>query len=367
MDKIRLLNFCSNYLVGLTQAMTEQAEEIAKEPRVEQFVVSSENEQEKGLFDRFYKCGVRIDIIEGLDEHVNFKQLAAKIAMLIDNYDITHVNVHCNWQLALLAYVKTFKKTRKPFKLIYTIHGYRHNHPLKAVAAIGAIGAGLLLFSDRVISMSSYVSKRFWFLGYKTDLVFYMMNKPEYKKRVNQIDTTSLQMVFPAQFRHGKRQGILIKAVRKYIDRTGDTTIVLHLPGDGPTLPGMKELAAELNVSDNVKFYGKIPLSDVLEIYEKSNIALCSSNVETYGRCIAEPFMLGRCVITQKTGVAADIIRDRENGFFFTSPESLADILCMLHENPQLIKSVTDQSFKDREIFFPRNVMKSYIAALENA
>ena len=66
------------------------------------------------------------------------------------------------------------------------------------------IGMALLLFADRALSMSSYVSRRFWFLGYKTDIVFYLMNKPQYAKTTNCITGSPLRLVFPAQFRKAR-------------------------------------------------------------------------------------------------------------------------------------------------------------------
>lgn len=364
---IKLLYFCSDFNIGLTQAHCEQIEHLVNEKSIELHCISSENEQEAGLHDRLKQINAPMTIVKGLDVHSDFKRLTSEIADIIKKYGITHVNVHNNWQLALMSYLKANPFNGLKFKLIYTIHGYRHNHPVKAAVAIGAIGMGLCLFTNRVISMSDYVSRKFWFLSYKTDRVFYMMNKPEYLKEKNLIDTSSLSMVFPAQFRKGKRQEMLIEALKKYIDKTGDKTAILHLPGDGPLLSSIKEYAASLGLEENVKFYGKIPLSNVISLYEKSNIALCSTNVETYGRCIAEPFMLGRCVITTKTGVAGDIIRHGENGFLFSNADELSKIFEKLHQNPELIAKTANQAFEDRSIFFPKNVMKSYISSLEKA
>lgn len=365
MKKTNLLYFCSDYQIGLTQALTEQVEYLSKEPSINLFCISSEKEQEPGLHERVKKAGVNMTIVRDLDVHANLRSLADSVREVMVRNDITHVNVHNNWQLAILAYLKM--TSRLKFKLIYTIHGYRHNHPVKAVIATGVIGGALMMFADRVISMSSYVTKKFRFVKYKTDTVYYMMNKPEYNKEQNEISTSSLSMVFPAQFRNGKRQEMLIDALRKYVDITGDRSVKLHLPGDGPTLPAIKELVNAYGLSDNVVFYGKLSLSEVLSLYNRCNIALCSSNVETYGRCIAEPFMLGRCLITQKTGVAEDIIRHGENGYFFSTAEELADILVTLHRNPGQIRKVADTAFADRKVFFPQNVMTSYLKSISKA
>lgn len=366
MTKKRLLYFCSDYNIGLTQAQTQMAISLSNEGSIELVCVSSDNEQEKELFAKLQEHHINIITIPDLDVHASFRKLADRISEIISEYKITHVNVHNNWQMALLSYLKAIPNTSK-FKLIYTIHGYRHNSPWKRIPAIAAIGTMLFLFADRIISMSSYVSNRFKALKYKTDIVFYAMNQQEFKKGNNVIETDSIKMVFPAQFRNGKRQDMLINAVKKYIEKTGDTSIRLHLPGNGPLLDKMMNLAKKLGISKNVSFPGKLTLQEVFGLYNKCNIALCSSNVETYGRCIAEPFALGRCVITRPTGVALDLIKDGKTGRFFRNENELADILSDLHKNPDRIAEMAKHAFGQKSMFEPQNVIKTYLETIEKA
>lgn len=367
MNKVKLLFFGSDYKVGLTQALTEQILELQKENSIALYAVSSQNEMEPGLHRMISDAGVNMTIVNDLDVHENIKSLANQVSTLIVENDITHVNVHNNWQLAIMAYAKYWSRKAKHVKIIYTIHGYRHNSYLKSLLAIFVIGLALLLFADRVISMSRYVSKRFWFVGYKTDTVFYIMNKPEFNKVNNVIENKQMKMVFPAQFRHGKNQDILINAVEKYIARTKDTSIRLYLPGTGELLDSCTEMVASKGLIENVIFPGKLALKEVINLYEESNIALVSSNVETYGRCIAEPFALGRCLITKPTGVALDIVRDGENGFIYKTVDELVDILVRLRENPKLVSKVANQAFEDKKIFSRDNVIKSYLEVINKA
>lgn len=366
MNKVKLLFFGSDYKVGLTQALTEQIVELQKEEQIELYAVSSQNEMEEGLHRKVENAGVNMSIIKDLDVHRNIKSLALQVSSLIAINGITHVNVHNNWQLMIMAYAKYLSRKVKNVKIIYTIHGYRHNSFLKSLFAIPLIGMALLLFADRVISMSKYVSKRFWFVSYKMDTVFYIMNKPEFNKAHNVIENKPMKMVFPAQFRHGKNQDILIDAVEKYIKKTNDTTIRLYLPGTGDLLDGYKEMVKAKGLSENVIFPGKLTHKEVITLYEESNIALVSSNVETYGRCIAEPFALGRCLITKPTGIALDIIRDGENGFIYRNVEELTDILLRLREQPEVISQIANQAFEDKKVFSRDNVIRSYFDVLYN-
>lgn len=367
MNKVKLLFFGSDYMVGLTQALTEQILELQKENSIELYAVSSQNEMEAGLHQKVKDAGVNMTIVNDLDVHANIGSLASQVGELIEANNITHVNVHNNWQLAMMAYAKYWSRKAKNVKIIYTIHGYRHNSFLKSLLAIPVIGMALLLFADRVISMSKYVSKRFWFVGYKTDTVFYIMSKPEFNKQKNIIENLPLKMVFPAQFRHGKNQDMLIDAVGKYVEKTGDISIRLYLPGTGELLDTYKEQVHSNGLDECVVFPGKLPHKDVIAMYEESNIALVSSNVETYGRCIAEPFALGRCLITKPTGVALDIIRNGENGYLYNSVDELVTILINLKENPALVSQIANQAFEDKKVFSRDNVIASYLNVVRKA
>ena len=362
---INLLFFASDYAVGLTTVLAEQVLELKKQDCLNLVSAASENEMEPGLRNRLYDAGVQLNIIPGLDVHRDFKRLCAAIGDIIRKNEIQIVNVHNNWQLALVEWVRFSGMSKRKFKIIYTIHGYRHNSVWKSFFAIGLIGVALLLWADLVISMSGYVSRKFWFVRYKTILVYYIMNKPEFRKMENKICTEGLKIVFPAQFRKGKNQDRLIDVIVQYVQKTGDKSIRVWLPGTGELLQHCKEKVNAAQLTEQIIFPGLLPHKDVVSLYEAANIGLAMTNVETYGRCIAEPFALGRCVITRRTGIAEDIIRHGENGFIFDTNEELLQILLLLHDHPELIRKNAEQAFIDKEVFSPSNVIQSYIQALK--
>ena len=361
---INLLFFASDYAVGLTTVLAEQVLELKKQDCLNLVSAASENEMEPGLRDRLYDAGVQLNIIPGLDVPRDFKRLSAAIGDIIRKNEIQIVNVHNNWQLALVEWVRFSGISKRKFKIIYTIHGYRNTSAWKPFFAIGLIGTALLCWADRVISMSGYVSKKFWFVRYKTDLVYYIMNKPEFRKTKNEIVTEGLRIVFPAQFRPGKNQSRLIDVIARYIRETGDRSIRVWLPGGGDLLPRCVQKVQAMGLTEQIIFPGLLPHKEVIALYEAANIGLAMTDSETYGRCIAEPFALGRCVVTSRTGIAEDIIRHGENGFIFDTSRELLQILLLLHEHPELIKKNAEQAFVDKEIFAPSEVIRSYVAVL---
>ena len=79
-------------------------------------------------------------------------------------------------------------------------------------------------------------------------------------------------MIFPAQFRHGKNQDIIIRAFAEHIRRTNDNDSKLVLPGAGDLLSEMKGLTERLGISNRVEFPGLLCKEDVRLLYLKSNI-----------------------------------------------------------------------------------------------
>ena len=70
-----------------------------------------------------------------------------------------------------MAYVKFKLCFKQKILIIYTLHGFRHNHLLKSYVAHVIIGLGLLCFADKVICMSGYLRKKFKLLSYKIELL----------------------------------------------------------------------------------------------------------------------------------------------------------------------------------------------------
>jgi glycosyltransferase involved in cell wall biosynthesis len=181
-----------------------------------------------------------------------------------------------------------------------------------------------------------------------------------FDKEFNNIGCNNLKLIFPAQFRLGKNQDSIIKAFAQYCEQANDTISELYLPGDGDLKKSCEELAYKSKAKNQIFFPGLLKKEDVRIMIERCNIGVISSNSETFGAAIVEPFVLGRCVITRKVGIAPDIITDGLNGFFFKDVKELKDILIKLSRNRNLIKEIGDNNFKSRDVFRWSNSSKEY-------
>ena len=301
------------------------------------------------MFNKLKLGNVDNVVIQGMDEHRDFFRLLKSFCENVERFNPDYVTVHTNWQLAIAVVAKHWR--RYDYSLLYILHGYRHNYRVRSIVAKCVIGAALLFFADDVIMPSSFLKKQFSFLGKKNKIIFIGEDEAFFQDYPLPTFSGTKRFVFAAEFRTGKNQDLLIRALKRYIDASGDRDIELHLPGKGNRLADCKQLCRQLDIEDKVIFPGFLDRAAMLELYLKSQFALVSSNVETFGHCIVEPFLLGRVVITRHVGVADDIIIAGETGFFFDGEDDLVELLLKISLDQALCTNVSENAYKKRDLF----------------
>ena len=355
----KLLFFTSDFKIGLSSLLTDEL--IAfHQSGINVFAVAGEKEQEVGLSERIDIEKIPIFRIEGLDRHANFTNLTKILSDIILKNGIYIIHVQNNWQLALVSYLKYKLYLKHKIRIIYTLHGFRHNSVWKSYVAQIIIGTALWIFADKVICMSSYLKKKFKLLSYKIKLLPLGVPSSFFMSEMPSLPQDGLHMIFAAQFRHGKNQDVIIRAFAEHIKRTQDEVSRLILPGSGELLPAMKRLTEHLNITTRVEFPGLLSKDAIRQLYLKSNIGIVSSNSETFGQSIVEPFVLGRCVVSTPVGIALDIIKKGENGYIYNHQEELVQILDYLYSHQEVIGRIGLNNFRQKELFDWNEISKSY-------
>jgi glycosyltransferase involved in cell wall biosynthesis len=327
-SKIKVLHVASSHLVGLTHQETQLAKAYALLDKVCVTVLSGESEQCYGCFDALNQSGVPFVIINGFDKHGEFIRIVREVVALLDDIQPDIVTVNTNWQILIFGLARMWVKNK--YAVIYTIHGFRHNHPYKSDIARLIIGLLLWIFADRVNAPSSYVGNMFGFLRYKMVSIPLGEDDTFFEKSEDPDFESTWQFCFPGQFRAGKNQAMLIRAFAEYIYKTSDRNSRLFLPGDGELLSSSKLLACKLGVEQQVIFPGQLNREDMLDIYRKCQFAIIPTNNETFGHCIAEPLVMKRVVLTRQVGIAPDVINHGINGYFFNDEAELTELLIVL-------------------------------------
>lgn len=355
-----LLFFASDFSIGLSSLLSDQLKAL-QNAGISVTAIAGEKEQEEGLSVVLKEKKINIIRIPGLDTHHDFKRLSSEIKRLVLENKIDLIHVQNNWQLALASVVKAQLFFKRKIKIIYTLHGFRHNRPVKSQIARVVIGGSLFLLSDNVICMTEYLKSKFGFLSYKIKLLPLGVKEDYFTESFVIPPTDSLKLIFPAQFRYGKNQDLIINAFADFVKKSGDNKAILTLPGNGVLLEGMKRLAIDLGIEKQVIFPGFLSKEEIKNLYLESNISIVASNSETFGQSIVEPFVLGRCVISTPVGIAPEIIEENKTGFIFKDSEDLSALLIKLNSTKNTLISIGRNNFEKRDIFDWKNIIQRYI------
>lgn len=345
----KILFFASSHKIGLTGQLTEQALCLTKMSHGKCLFISGENEQFLGLFKKLDQGMVPYKIIYGLDEHVEFLRLVREFRIIATQFRPDFIEVHTNWQLAIATFVRIIYRLN--YSIVYVVHGYRHNYRFRSIISRFLIGASLYLFADHVITPCDFLRKKFGFLKGKNRVIFIGEDEHFFKKYKLPSFDGKLRFIFAGMFRTGKNQDVLIRVLKKYMDASGNRDIELYLPGNGPLLEYCQQLARELGLEDKVIFPGLVNRAEMIDLYLRCQFAFAPTNIETFGHCIVEPFILGRVLITRHIGVADDIIRHGENGFFFDTESDLLKLLLKIIPDHALCVRVAANAYEARDSF----------------
>jgi glycosyltransferase involved in cell wall biosynthesis len=337
------------YKIGLSNQLTEQILAFSNNYNNKFTFVAGDGEQYPGLLKKIHDKGISCDIIDGLDRHYSFLRLVREFKKIVGRDKPDFVVAQTNWQLSIAAAVKYM--TQANYKIVYVVHGYRHNYHFRSFFARYLIMSALFCCASYVVTPCLYVKRKFRFLGNRNRVIFLGEDADLFENHPLPVFSGTKRFVFPAEFRIGKNHEMLIKAISRYIEITGDCNIELHLPGKGERLDKCRELCNKLGVADKVFFPDFIDRKQMLELYLKCQYALISSNVETFGHCIVEPFILGRVVITRRVGIGEDIICHGETGFFFDGEEDLLKLLIQILPDRILCEKVAMNARNSRDQF----------------
>jgi glycosyltransferase involved in cell wall biosynthesis len=361
----KVIFFTSSHRIGLTGLLAEAACVLNKERGKTFLFISGQREQFPGLFDKLRQNNVRYEKIEGLDEHKDLFRIIKDFDLLVDQFKPDIVHTQTNWQFVIVVMTKVLH--RKHFSIFYTVHGYRHNYRWRSIAARYIIGLGLYLFADRIITSSSFLKNKFSFIGGRNEVIFLGLEDNFLDDVAPPVFNGIKRIVFPGEFRKGKNQGMLIRALKKYIDETGDCNVELYLPGEGKKLEEYRRLVSKFSLEEKVFFPGFLTRDRMIELYLRCQFAIIPSNVETFGLCITEPFVLGRVVISRHVGVADDVITHGENGFLYDTPEELVELLIKVLPDEEKCARVARKAFDGRDVFRWSNLTKKYLALIDGS
>ncbi len=304
---------------------------------------------DKDLESKYVDNKIALIRVQGLDDHANFRKRAKEIEKIIKVKNIDLVHVHNNWQLAIVSYIKFVKRNK--IKIVYSIHGYRHNHSFKSFFARRIIGLSLFFFADVVFAASSQLKNAIPFISKKVHLYYLGVEQEIINIDVQRIFINHLRISVIGEFRYGKNQKLIIDSLNVYAEKSKDFNFTLNLAGTGDLFDEIKEYAQTINISKNINFLGQLNRENIIDLYKNTEIVIVATNIETFGLCIAEPFVAGIPVISRNTGVAQDIIINEKSGFIFERDDELIPLLLKYLRDDRKLTEIASNLTELKDIF----------------
>lgn len=179
----------------------------------------------------------------------------------------------------------------------------------------------------------------------------------------------ALHLVAATTFTERKAAHVLLHALRRV--KPHHPHLRLTLAGNGPQLPALRVLAAQLGVADMVTFTGRIERSALANLFHGADLLVSTSRAESFASVCLEALASGLPVVATAVGGFADAVRDGVEGHLIPldDAEALAAVLTRLAADPLPLAGMRAAARRRAEKTYDwdRVIVPAYEAVLEAA
>lgn len=129
--------------------------------------------------------------------------------------------------------------------------------------------------------------------------------------------------------------------------------------GDGDMLEDMKKICMSENIN-NLRFYGRIPNSQVYQEMEECDLLLMTSEYEGLPKVIQEAAQMRLPSIYINENYNVDFITDGINGFAVSDLETMQEKIQFLLDDPTTYQKMSKAAYESIQPYTWGNVIKQY-------
>jgi glycosyltransferase involved in cell wall biosynthesis len=137
----------------------------------------------------------------------------------------------------------------------------------------------------------------------------------------------------------------------------------LTVAHDGPSRPGLEQLASELGLRQT-RFVGRVPHDQTPQLYDAADIYLTSPNIDCMPGSLLECFCSGLPVIATAVGGIPHVVEHERTGLLVEKNDhrNMADCAIRLLEDPDLVERLTRNARAEVESYGANHIRKEWVA-----
>ena len=154
--------------------------------------------------------------------------------------------------------------------------------------------------------------------------------------------TLPMQLIYSGRLVPMKGIDVLLRAMRLVRDR--NVAMDLTVLGDGPEGKSLRQLTADLELGDRVRFKGGIPFDQAMAAYDSAHVLVLASNTEGWPKVIPEAMCHGLVCVGSDQGLMPWMLEDRGYTVKPGDAAALADALVAIASDPVRYQALSRNS-----------------------
>ncbi len=254
------------------------------------------------------------------------------------------------------AGVKAAKKRRIPFFLeVNEVSGIERQRGQAMVRLAGRIERSVFADCDAIFTVSNFLKKEIHKRGVPESKIFVLpnaINENDFKKPIKNPEIPEAArdktvITFVGHFSKWDNLDLFLETYAKLLYEKKD--IFLFIVGDGELRADLEKKARELRIDKDIRFFGKVPHSEIMCILGGSDICVIPHS-NPFGSPIVlfEYMAMGKPVVAPRLGPIEDVITDGHNGVMFEpgNKDSLQKALADLIQYPKKREAIGREALK---------------------
>lgn len=143
----------------------------------------------------------------------------------------------------------------------------------------------------------------------------------------------------------------LLRAFKILLTNQPEPKLRLRIAGDGTTMTELKELTAQLGISDKVEFCGMLPETELKQFMDSLDIYVHATMGETMSNSIMQAMACGLPIVASDVWGVNNMLSNQTNALLVPveNPEAMAEAILNLINNKQLAGFLATEARKTAE------------------